>query len=144
MSAFLNRAPGGLNQGGAQLRPDSSKPVCRRRLCLLVAWICLTQPLLAGAYFTSGETLKRYCENPDNDACLGYISGAYDGASNAAALNGLQPPFCVPDRVPIGQLARIVAQQLDGSHVPLEHSAAYHVIDALTRAFPCPDDETYL
>jgi hypothetical protein len=79
---------------------------------------------------TSGGLLAR-CQSDNvtyREFCYGYVLGVAGGATTAA---------CMPDRVTVGQLAKVVERSLEVKAQSRDWDARPLVTLAITNAWPC-------
>lgn len=78
-----------------------------------------------------------YVNNVEFGVCIGYMRGFERGVE--AALAAGQKPFCLPDKVTYGQMARVYLKFTDKHPELLHANGALVYILAMSKAFPCSD-----
>ncbi|MEP4148742.1 MAG: Rap1a/Tai family immunity protein [Halioglobus sp.] len=111
----------------------------RKLFFVLILSVLWGQSVLAEKLptYISGNDLLGACESSAPDItffCHGYIAGIVDTYSlygeNSKAI-------CMPEGVPVSQLALIVTKYLHQYPELLHETASYRVIYAMVNAFPC-------
>jgi hypothetical protein len=121
----------------------------------LVTILLLTLLIPATSFadsFKTGNDLLINCESElqvDTAHCLEYIKGIYDAHATFVAWGYMEPRFCVPKGVTVGQLRKIVVKYLNDNPQILHQSGSGRVSNSFFDAFPpslkddgtsyCPD-----
>jgi len=71
----------------------------------------------------------------DWNICAGYISGFLDGLLSERVNARF---ICVPEKVTLGQLARVMVKHLEDNRDTLHLHRVMGIEEALVRAYPCP------
>jgi len=117
------------------------------RKFLLIALLCVSGNAGAVGTFKTGNELLSYCTASPRDVnyffnygyCVGYIASADDTHDSWVVWGNLPRKFCVPDGVTLEQLVRVVVKHLETRPAELHLTAGSHVLNALKKAFPCPE-----
>jgi Rap1a immunity proteins len=75
----------------------------------------------------------------DSNLCWGYIAGVVDTYQGIATAGWLKAPqaFCLPPKVDLEQLEKVVKKSLDDNPARLHEQAVGLILIAMTEAFPC-------
>ena len=106
---------------------------------MLMTLLLFSEATFAGS-FKGGNGLLSLCtEKTGYDAgyCSGYIAGLNDWEDVMTNRGKLEPYYCKPRSVPLGQLKLIVVKYLNEKPADLHLSAASLVANAIGIAFPC-------
>ena len=93
-----------------------------------------------GGRFLNGSKLLGWCESDslhDQGACSGYVAGLSDITSTYEGSGLLDPLYCHPEGVTVGQLKKVVIKGLNERPEILHEGAAGLVAVAFMKAFPC-------
>ena len=97
----------------------------------------------AASSFVNGLELQKGCNSEMADTengCKLYVAGVIDAYAFLADVENLENRICTPDTVTVRQLQHVVKKYLNEHPKDLHHSAAYIVLVAIRKAFPCKDD----
>lgn len=117
-------------------------------LCCLVAVTGLNFPTPAKAAYITQDKLWDLCTTKQKgDAydvkqgmCLGYITGAADGWTDAGeAATPPHPMFCPPPNVSTGDLRDVVLTYMQGHPERGKEAASFIVLSSLNEHFPCAE-----
>ena len=95
---------------------------------------------VSNAGFYSGSRLLEECENAslaDVYGCTGYIAGIADTTDAYVGWGEINEKFCIPERVTLGQLKKVVIKGLNEVPEELHLQAASTVTNIFYEAFPC-------
>jgi hypothetical protein len=96
---------------------------------------------MGSAALWTGNDLLQICADEDDHfkftRCMAYINGANDSHVLTQTLNKLDSFYCIPEKVTLGQTAKVVSKYLENHPEVLHERAVDHVFVALMRAFPC-------
>ena len=75
----------------------------------------------------------------DSNLCWGYIAGIVDEYQGIALSDLLKEPpsFCLPAKVSMEKLEKVVKKSLDDNPARLHMPASLLVVKAMSEAFPC-------
>lgn len=121
-------------------------------LLIIVASVLLVSP--AGAEqmqtFKSGGKLQLDCSGLDapfksetklflNATCFNYIKGVFDLHQTLVGRKIIEPQFCKPTDVKLGELVRTVITYIEANQEKAEMTASSLILPALGEAFPCSE-----
>ena len=119
-------------------------------LLIAVASIIISSPAAAEQMqtFKSGSSLQLDCSSINaplksetkiilDTTCLNYIKGVFDLHQTLVGSKLIEPQFCKPQDVDLGQLARVVVDYIEANHEKAEITASSLILPALSEAFPC-------
>lgn len=114
---------------------------------IVLAALLSAQGSWAGSYYT-GYKLLEYCHlhlKPEGSSaagvCSGYIRAVTDTTIDWSSTTGFDSQVCVPDKVTLERMKKIVVKYLEEHPDQLRLGAASLVLIALNQAFPCNKDE---
>ena len=93
-------------------------------------------PLVANAGITGNE-LYRMCNRSISGQCNDYVAGVTEGFQVAEKYYKGSPLFCIPSGVNQGQGANVVLKYLIEHPSDWHNDAAYLVLFATAKAWPC-------
>ena len=119
------------------------KPITKLILILLLTFTVV--PTNAGNL--TGNELLEHCgvggkkEDPIHyfqyrAYCTGYIEGVTDGIYYTQTIN----LFCVPNKVTVGQIMKVVTKYLNENPQRLHENYVPLILSAMREAFPCKSD----
>jgi hypothetical protein len=112
--------------------------IAMRRTLIAVGLACMATGTAWGyASSMDGNGLQRLCSSNsagDKQACLAYITGAFDMMSS---LGNLSDKICLAGDVQLGQLKGVVEVWLHEHPEKWHWTAAYIVEKAFREKFPC-------
>lgn len=119
-------------------------------LLIAVASMLIASPAMAEQMqtFKSGGNLQLDCSSLNaplksetklllDATCLNYIKGVFDLHQTLVGSKIIEPQFCKPKDVDLGQLARTVIEYIEANHGKTEITASSLILPALSEAFPC-------
>ncbi len=121
-------------------------------LLIAVASMLIASPAMAEQMqtFKSGGNLQLDCSSLSaplksetklllDATCLNYIKGVFDLHQTLVGGKKIDPQFCKPKEVDLGQLAKIVIEYIEANLEKTEITASSLILPALGEAFPCPE-----
>jgi hypothetical protein len=98
--------------------------------------------------FKSGDKLQLECSGLEaplksdtklllDATCLNYIKGVFDLHQTLVGSKTIEPYFCKPTDVDLGQLTRTVIEYIEKNQDKAKKTASSLVLPALSEAFPC-------
>ena len=100
--------------------------------------------------FKSGDKLQLDCSGLNaplksetklifDATCLNYIKGVFDLHQTLVGSKKIEPHFCKPTDVDLGQLARTVIEYIEANQEKAQTTASSLILPALSEAFPCTE-----
>ena len=116
-----------------------------KKLALIFAattWLVAGQATPARSVWYEGNALFEDCMSnnySDLIACYHYVMGVADMVDTLGEIevSGFSP-ICIPTKVSVGQLGRVVQSYLNVHPEKTHMKAVVLVVSALREAFPCP------
>lgn len=100
-----------------------------------LALMLFAAPVGGTTTFTTGNDLHSFCQGKGTDACIAYVSGAYDGMIMESGKLGAG--VCIHEAVTLSQVKDVFVLYL-AAHPEARHkSGSWLVRQSLREAFPC-------
>ncbi len=110
---------------------------------LFPAIVFADESLKEATSFINGLELQKLCNSESIDTendCRLYVAGVIDSYAFLANTKNLENKICIPEEIALENLQSIVVQHLDEHSKDLHNTAAYIVLLAIRKTFPCKDD----
>lgn len=130
---------------------------------LMVGLVAQAEAARNTGHFHSGNTLSGWCDDDERVGlmlCGAYVNGivdtlaktqervnsiakyreAFDVDSSELTVGDPLPSPCLPVGITGGQMRKVVTKYLNENPANLHHGAAILVYEALSEAFPCPEE----
>ncbi|BCH32659.1 hypothetical protein MesoLjLc_45890 [Mesorhizobium sp. L-8-10] len=140
MASVYGYGSGALAKKASGLMNSTQPMMTKYNILVLVGLtMSLTMPALAqerATYFFNGNQLYELCRS-DRGEAQAYILGFNDATALRDEVNNTAT-FCPPLTVKSGQFVDAVCQELERNPADRHWQAAFIVLSAIQKAWPCP------